>query len=133
MRSGGEAKPWGERSRRGHEEFSSTKGWEHQAACHNDVRFIERTLPEPVIADLIAICHGCPVEQRCFLWAKAQTQPVGFAVAGGHRWKAWNHCAICGKKVRGIDRCAEHEDYGDPIGTIEPDGTGREYSVLDEH
>lgn len=128
-----DAHPWIGRSRKGHEEYAGTDGWAERALCKNDDRFIDRGISEDEVAELIEVCHACPVEIRCFLWALAQTQPVGFVVAGGERWKAWNHCAICGKKVRGIDRCADHMEARHPAGTIEPDGTGRPYSVTDEH
>jgi hypothetical protein len=127
-------------SRRGREEWASTDGWSQQSLCGSgspsgkpDDRFIQRDLSEGTIAELILICVQCPVRQRCLLWAEAQTQPVGFAVAGGKRWKAWNHCAICGKKVRGIDRCPAHAEVGEPIGTIRADGTSAPFTVLDNH
>lgn len=121
-------------SRKGHEQFSSTDGWGQSALCKDDSRYIERGLEEIEIDELIAKCRRCPVQARCLLWAEAQTQPVGFVVAGGRRWKAWNHCAICGKKVRGIDRCPAHYNIELPIGIIEPDGTGRVYlDVQDNH
>lgn len=114
-------------------EWASNEEWPKHALCRGDLRFASRELPEKVIAELIAICHQCPVMLRCKLWAEAQTQPVGFVVAGGQRWKAWNYCSICGKKVRGVDRCPAHTDYGEPIGTIRSDGTGKPYEITDEH
>lgn len=114
-------------------EFASNRDWPRLALCREDDRFISRELPEKVIAELIDVCHRCPVMLRCLLWAEAQTQPVGFVVAGGKRWKAWNHCAICGKKVRGVDRCPAHAEVGEPMGTIGPGGEGREYRITDEH
>lgn len=140
---------WVGRSRKGHEQFASTEGWGDLAACKGDDRFIDRTISDETAAELIDMCNticaqretevlgddGQPlsVKERCLLWAHAQTQPVGFSVAGGERWKAWNHCAICGKKVRGINRCPKHIDVGEPAGTIEADGTGRPYRLTDEH
>lgn len=114
-------------------EWSGNSDWPDQARCRGDDRFIDREIPEKVIAELIDICRTCPVVLRCRLWAQAQTQPVGFVVAGGMRWKAWNHCNICGKKVRGVDRCSLHADLGEPVGTIGPDGEGRPYRVTDAH
>lgn len=128
-----DAKPWSERSRKGHEEWAGTKDFENLAACSGDDRYIQRTLPEKVIAELIAKCDECPVELRCLKWAEAQTQPVGFAVAGGRRWKAWNNCAICGKKVRGVNRCQLHLNVGNPVGLIDKDLQGRPFSILDDH
>lgn len=124
---------WMDRGRAGHQEWASTLGWEHLAACRGDDRFIQRELPETTVAELIAICRTCPVMQRCLLWAQAQTQPVGFVVAGGQRWKAWNHCSICGKKVRGVDRCPAHAEVGEPIGTICADGQGHPFRITDNH
>lgn len=121
---------WDDYSREGFEQWAGTSDFAHLAACHGDERFTQRELPERVLISLIEICHGCPVEHRCLLWAQAQITPVGFAVAGGRRWKAWNCCAICGKKVRGTDRCGKHMNVGDPIGTIAADGSGREYRIL---
>lgn len=128
-----DARPWAERARKGHEQWASTKDWERRAACNGDERFIQRTLPEKVVAELIEICHSCPVELRCLRWAEAQTQPVGFAVAGGKRWKAWNTCGICGKKVRGVNRCSAHLLVGDPVGLITTDLQPRPFSILDDH
>lgn len=125
---------WVGRSKKGHEEFAGTEGWADRAACKGDDRFIDRGISEAEVAELIHVCKDvCPVQQRCLLWAQAQTQPVGFVVAGGERWKAWNHCSVCGKKVRGINRCPAHAEVGDPAGTIEADGTGRPYEITDEH
>lgn len=132
--SGQDPRPWGERARRGFEQWSGTKDFESQAACVGDNRFIQRELPERVVVELIDICQTCPVMQRCFLWAQAQTQPVGFVVAGGRRWKAWNTCSFCGRRVRGTDRCGQHLNIGEPIGTISADGIGREYRIVaDDH
>lgn len=114
-------------------EWSGNLNWPRNAACKDDDRFIDRNTAEKVIVELIAICQTCPVLLRCRLWAEAQTQPVGFVVAGGLRWKAWNHCSICGKKVRGVDRCSLHAEIGEPIGTIGLDGRGRPYQVTDAH
>lgn len=105
----------------------------HLSKCKDDDRFVSKSLKEKEVAQLIQICHTCPVEQRCLLWAEAQTPPVGFVVAGGRRWKAWNYCQICGKKVRGTDRCGQHLDLGEPIGTIDADGNSHPYSILDSH
>lgn len=128
----GDPQVWMERSRRGHEASASTSGWGEFAACKNDARFIDRNLSAPVVEELISICNQCPVRARCLAWAEAQTQPVGFVVAGGKRWKAWNHCAICGKRVRGVDRCPAHSIAGDPVGTIDADGNGREHRFTDD-
>lgn len=122
--------PMGVYARRGYEIWAGTEDWARKAKCQGDDRFIQRNLPEKILIELIDICHTCPVMHRCKLWAEAQIQPVGFAVAGGRRWKTWNNCAICGKKVRGTDRCGEHMNVGEPIGTILADGTSREYRIL---
>lgn len=125
---------WVGRAKRGHEQWAGTEGWADRAACKDDGRFIDRRISEAEVQLLIDTCNNkCPVKERCLQWANAQTQPVGFVVAGGLRWKAWNHCAICGKKVRGVDRCPAHATAGPPAGTIEADGTGREYRITDEH
>lgn len=119
-------------ARRGYELWASTEGWGWRGLCKGDERFIQRNLPEATLIELIDICHTCPVMARCLLWAEAQVQPVGFAVAGGRRWKSWNNCAICGKKVRGTDRCGAHMSTGEPIGTISADGIGRPYRYLSD-
>lgn len=108
-------------------------GWQSRGLCQGDLRYTERGHSESELDELQAKCHRCPVEARCLLWAKAQTQPVGFAVAGGRRWKAWNHCSICGRKIRGLDRCNEHTDIDDPAGLVTDAGEGRELRISDEH
>lgn len=124
---------WVGRAKRGHEQWAGTDDFGDRAACKGDDRFIDRSISEAEVQRLIDICNSvCEVKSRCLQWAEAQTQPVGFVVAGGLRWKAWNHCAICGKKIRGVDRCPAHQ-VGPPAGTIEANGTGREYRVTDEH
>lgn len=121
-------------ARKGYEIWAGTEDWAPRAACRGDDRFVQRSLPEKTLVELIDICKSCPVMARCLLWAEAQIQPVGFAVAGGRRWKSWNNCTICNKQVRGTDRCGPHMNVGEPIGTILADGTGREYRMLsDDH
>lgn len=117
-------------ARRGYEIWAGTDDWAQRAICKGDSRFTQRNLPEKTLVELIDVCKACPVIKRCLLWAEAQVQPVGFAVAGGRRWKAWSHCTLCGKKVRGTDRCGQHMYVGEPIGTICADGTGRPYRIL---
>lgn len=81
---------WSERSaRKGYAQWATTKGWETQALCAGDIRFVQRELAQEIIEELIAICHTCPVRVRCLLWAQAQILPVGFSVAGGVQWKDW--------------------------------------------
>lgn len=95
MSSRGALHAWEPRqARRGYELWASTEDFEQLAACKNDIRFVQRALPVPVVDELIAICQtSCPVMERCLLWAKAQIQPVGFTVAGGRKWTDWNKLA----------------------------------------
>lgn len=76
-------------ARKGMAEWGATSDFEQHARCHGDERFIQEDLEPKIVNELLDICHSCPVESRCLLWAGAQIRPVGFRVAGGRRWRDW--------------------------------------------
>lgn len=80
-----------------------------RGACRGDKRFVQPSLPPKVIDELILICDTvCPMKAECLEFALEQSQPVGFIVAAGLRWRSWTFCSICGRKCRGLPLCSDH-------------------------